>query len=446
MAEQPEIAIEQALLGSLVLGPEYIDEVADVLRPDDFQWLEHRQAYSVMLDMARRREPIGIITLADVLARAHGQAGKWTTIIAEWEAQVTSSAHTRHYAHRVADSAVVKQVAAVCRNAADNAPAIVPGNDRAVADYVESIESRIFQLAHRRAAAARCATPQEALPALIASMRNARIEGLQTGIYDLDEVLLGLRGGEFFVVGARPGVGKTTLAMQIALNVAAMGGMPLFVSLEMTQAEMFERCLCNLGNIDSHDMRRRRLGEAEYARIDAAANTMMGWRMMMCDDAGTTPARLRSIARRTAGQYGLDIIVVDYIQLMQEPAYHGDRVAEVSAISRSLKELAREMNVPVVALSQLNRAAEKERPGLHHLRESGSIEQDADQVGLLWADASVAGCPLRCAIEKNRHGKLDVVDLAYRPAFYQISGTQPVGLARAESFNFNADGSSREYD
>lgn len=451
---QSTIDSELCLLGSLVMAPERIDDVRDILRPTDFTRVQHRALWEALAFMSSMRTPIDFITLQDHLVKtAGGQPSVWAELLVEVSQSVTSSAHAGHHARRISDVSVLKALRVLLRDFAEEARDIVPGVEGAVATFVERAESALFEAGHRSLSSSAVTSISAALPPVITSLRSQAHLGLQTGIADLDDVLLGLRPGELFIIGARPSKGKTAVAMQIALNVARMGGSSLFVSLEMSREELVERFLCNDAEIDSYNMRQRRLNEDDHARIRESAERLSQLPLGIAEDHATTVARLRSLARRWAGQGGLDLLVVDYIQLMSDPELRRDRVAEVSAISRGLKALAKELRIVVLALSQLSRAGDEGRPRLSHLRESGSIEQDADQVGLLYLKDETPGAPLMLGVDKNRHGRCGDVELAFRPSTYTVGGPEarwPTSVSApisTERFNFNDDGTERrDYD
>jgi replicative DNA helicase len=258
------------------------------------------------------------------------------------------------------------------------------------------------------------------VPGVVAEATGGKQElGWATGLDDVDHHLSGLRPGELVIVAARPSLGKTAFAAQVALNCAKDGASVLFLSLEMSTSSLAQRMIANLGSIPFTAIRSGRLLPEELGRFHEAAQELGALKIGLIEDNGTTVSRLRGMARRRAANVGLDLIVVDYLQLMSHPSAK-DRLQEVSAISRSLKSLARELRVPVLAVSQLSRAGSEGRPKLHHLRETGSLEQDADVVVMLWDDGK--GGPLRCSVEKNRHGSTGDMNLFFNKPSLKIAG------------------------
>lgn len=449
----PNVQRELTLLAGLLVNPDRLDEVVDVLRESDFTVADHRHLWSALIAVHTRRQPIDYVTVHEELVAANGNVKHWADFLARVTMEATSSVHVPHHARAIADLSTIREISKACGECAVEAKSVVPGVQEAVEDFVDRVEAKVFAAAHRRLEGARVTAPRPIVQEVLAAIANREVVGVQTGISELDDVLLGMRPGELFVIAARPGLGKTALGMQIALNVASMGGNIFYAGIEMTNHELVERAIANISGVDSYRIRKRQLTLEDHQALMSAGESMANLQFGMTDDPGMTVPRLRSLARRWVLQSGgLDLMVVDYLQLMKDPtARGGDRVQEITNISRGLKELAKELRVPLIALSQLSRAGDIERPKLSHLRDSGSIEQDADQVALLYMPKSGDNRTRMCGIDKNRHGRTDEVELGFDGATYRFSGTRPwtpgpehtTPTPRVETFDFDDQGQDR---
>lgn len=420
--------IERALLGALYLDAERIPEAREVVRPEDFEVPMHRKVFEGIVALADAGACVDLGSVAtwlgsDSEGRGAAPATGWAKWLVEAGASVTSSAFVPQHARIVSESATLRSLALALRRQADLSTEVHPGTGDEVPDFLAETEAVVF--AHGRRFLGRTAIHELANVAHeVADGVDRPTAALPTGIADLDDLLHGLRGGELIILAARPGLGKTALALQVSVNCARAGRSVLFVSLEMSRVDLGQRILANLGGVLHERIRSGRLSRAEREAFGAASVQAGGLRLGLIEDSATPCSRLKALARRRSSKVGLDLLVVDYLQLMSHPGC-ADRFQEVGAISRGLKGLARELSVPVLAVSQLSRAGAEGRPRLSHLRESGALEQDADVVVMLWTEAE--GGPLHCAVEKNRHGRTGKTCLAFRREFQQIAG-----LAREE--------------
>jgi replicative DNA helicase len=439
---------EKAVLGALLLQPERIPEVAETLAREDFFAKRHQIVYQCLVDLGSRGAPIDFLTVGEAL-RAGGlfQAIGGTETLIELGSAVTSAAHLVHHAQIVAQAATLRRLIDASTEIVEEAHATRPDGD-AVRQLLDQSEQRIFQLS-RRSAVEGAGPVRTALQEVFRTL-DARthhgLTGLTTGFYDLDEKLCGLNRGDLLIVAARPSMGKTAFALNM-IESAAMsrpehlsGRAPvvLFFSLEMGKQSIAQRMLCSRARVDAHKLRTGKIPEEDYSALSEAAGEIEGSSIYIDDTPGLSVMSLRGRARRIKAKHGLDLVVLDYLQLMSHPKSES-RQLEISEISRSLKALARELDIPVVALAQLSRAVEgKDRnprgwPMLSDLRESGSIEQDADVVMMLYREEYyVAGDvpdevkgKATVILAKHRNGPTGQVTLQFRPNIMRFENPAP---------------------
>ncbi|MSR63642.1 MAG: replicative DNA helicase [Planctomycetes bacterium] len=387
---------ERALLGALLLDDERVAEVADFLRSEDFYDRRHALIFEGILRLAERNTPVNFISLGETL-RAAGTFAEvgGAQYVVQLAQEVTSSAHALHHAHIVADTAalrgLIREATEIITQAYETRP-----DGEAVKLVMDDSEQRIFQLARReqgKGAEPIAAAIKETFRRIEASTHRAGLTGLTSGFMDIDQVLCGLNAGDLIVLAARPSMGKTALALNI-IEHAAMSQpewlerkpVVLHFTLEMGRQSIVSRMLCTRARVEGHRLRRGMISSDTLHELASAADEFSRTSIFIDDTSSLSMMTLRGRARRQKARTGLDLIVVDYLQLLSFPKSES-RQQEISDISRSLKALARELEVPVVALAQLSRqveAREDKRPQLSDLRESGSIEQDADVVMLLF--------------------------------------------------------------
>jgi replicative DNA helicase len=429
-AEQPFQALdaERAVIGALLIATDRICDARELLASDDFTTCSLRVVWDALCKLDAERIPIDRLALCNAL-KANGTwevAGNQAALI-ELMHDVTSAARLPYFCRVVAETSTLRRVASVCRDAAIEAGQIRPGVNEVDA-FVESTERSLHAVSARSFQAAQALTVAESLPGVVYTLTDTtEAPGLATGLADLDERLRGIRRGELIVIAARPGEGKSALAGQIAINAARAGRCVLFISLEMSRESLIQRFLCNVGSIDSGTMRDRRFASPhQRERLERAKAGLAEFASLITiDERGTsTLMRIRALARRQASRGALDVVIVDYLQLLHEPGIK-NRWEEVGFVSRGLKALAKEFQVPVIALAQLKReAVTEDRPHLHHLRESGSIEQDADAVALLWGgDMEADVIELNCDVEKNRHGRRGMLKLSFNRPYFRFTDT-----------------------
>jgi replicative DNA helicase len=394
---------ERAVLGALLLAPERIPEVAEVLVPDDFFVARHRQVFGTLIEMGVRNAKIDMITVGESL-RANGlfQAVGGTTTLLELEHAVTSASHLSHHAHIVVETATLRRLIGGATEILEDAYATRPDGED-VRQLLDRSEQRIFQIGNR----AKAGGPDPVRNVLeeafkqIESRTHHRLTGLPTGFGELDDLLGGLNAGDLVIVAARPSMGKTAFALNVLESIGlaqpdCLGGrkpIALFCSLEMGKHQIMQRMICARGKVDAYRLRTGRLPDEDYSALSSAVGDLAQMQVFIDDTPNLSVMALRGRARRLKAKHGLDVVMLDYLQLMSHPSQKTEnRQLEISEISRSLKALARELEIPVVALAQLSRAVEgKDRsprgwPMLSDLRESGSIEQDADVVMMLYRE------------------------------------------------------------
>ncbi len=389
------IQAEQSVLGGLMLDNEAWDQVADRVTEPDFYRREHQLIFRAIEALAEGSRPFDVITLSEelegheLLQQAGGLA-----YLGSLAKDTPSAANIRAYADIVRERSVMRQLIRVGTRIADSG---FQTEGRTAVELVDDAERLVFEIAEQ---GARGRGGFEAIKSLLTRAvdrietlfeQDDPITGLSTGFTDLDHMTSGLQPADLIIVAGRPSMGKTTFAMNIAENVAINSGKPVAVfSLEMPGDSLAMRMMSSLGRIDQHRIRTGKLGDDEWPRLTSAVSILAEAKMFIDDTPALTPTEVRARARRLMREQGeLGMIMIDYLQLMQAPSAAENRTNEISLISRSLKALAKELNVPVIALSQLNRSLEQrtnKRPIMSDLRESGAIEQDADLVIFIYRD------------------------------------------------------------
>jgi len=378
------VEAERAVLGALLIDSEAVGEIASFLKPEDFYRDRHRAIYRARLDLYDRREPGDFITLVDELAR-RGQldAVGGASYLTELTVDVPTATHVEYYARIVERCALMRRLIGAAGQIAE----VGYENPSDVDDALDRSEQYLFQVSQRRVSQD-FTSLREALRSYFDTIEylhqhKGEVVGIPSGFHDLDQMTGGLHASDLLIIAGRPGVGKTGFALSIVRNAATrFNAASAIFSLEMSTEQLVQRLLCMEAAVDSQRIRTGFIDEFEWRRISEAFGVLSDAPIFIDDSASISTSELRMKARRLKAEHDLKLIVVDYLQLMQGRGLE-NRVQEVSEISRSLKALARELDVPVIALSQLSRAVESRqdhRPVLSDLRESGSIEQDADIV------------------------------------------------------------------
>ncbi len=387
------IEADQTVLGSILWDNAALDKAVEIIGADDFYRETHREIFRAMLALSGRSEPVDAITLTNAL-RSQGvleQIGG-PAYIAELADSVPTAAHVEHYAKIVRGKSFMRTMATIARDIA--ADAFEPTSDPEA--FIESAERRILDVCERRAQNSFVPMKDGLTDALTAiqwrSEHRGEVLGLPTGIRDLDSLTGGAQPGELWMIGARPTIGKSALALNIAVHNTLSAPKPVSVavfSLEMSRQELIFRALAGLARVDGARMKSGYTGPRDYPKLAAAAAAIAeGPQIYIDDSVDITPMKMRAKCRRLARETkNLGLVIVDYLQLAPSSHLSERRELDVAEISRGLKALAKELNIPVIALSQLNRqveARDNKRPRMSDLRESGALEQDPDVILLLY--------------------------------------------------------------
>ncbi|HGD1817396.1 TPA: replicative DNA helicase [Streptococcus agalactiae] len=432
-----DIQAEQSVLGSIFIKPEKMIEVAEYLKPNDFYRPAHKILFKAMVSLADRGEAIDIVTIKSTLESTDelGVVGG-ISYIAEIVNAVPTSSHAEHYAKIVAKKAQLRSIIDNLSDSIGNAydedmdiDEIIAKAERSLIEVSQASNKSSFRPIHDVLLENHSKIEER-------SNNTSQITGIETGFYDFDKLITGLHEDQLIVLAARPAMGKTALALNIAQNVATKSNKAVAVfSLEMGAESLVERMLSAEGTIINHHIRTGNLTVNEWQRLIYAQGQLAEAPIFIDDTAGVKITDIRARARRLSQETdGLGLIVIDYLQLIQG-SRSDNRQQEVSEISRQLKIIAKELKVPVIALSQLSRGVEQrndKRPIMSDLRESGSIEQDADIVAFLYRDAyyqdKKEGQPendiTELIIRKNRHGNLGTVKLYFHKEYTKFSSVE----------------------
>jgi replicative DNA helicase len=424
---------EQSVLGGLLLDNQRWDTVAEKVISSDFYSRPHRLIFEGIQSILEESNPLDLITLSEHLElREQLDDVGGFAYLADLAKNTPSAANINAYADIVAERALVRNLIGVANEIAD---AGYDPQGRSSEDLLDLAESKVFKIAEDR-------TNENEGPQNVDNILEKTLErieilyktpqdgvtGVTTGFNDLNKKTAGLQGSDLIIVAARPSMGKTTFAMNLCENAAMASDKPVLIfSLEMPSEQLMMRMLASLSRVDQTKIRTGQLDDEDWAKISTTMGMLMEKKNMFIDDSsGLTPTEVRSRARRIAREHGgLSLIMIDYLQLMRVPSLSENRTLEIAEISRSLKALAKELNVPVVALSQLNRSLEQradKRPVNSDLRESGSIEQDADLIMFIYRDevyhpdSALKGIA-EIIIGKQRNGPIGSVRLTFQGQF-----------------------------
>ena len=426
---------EQAVLGGIMLSNQHWDGIAERVIAEDFYTFAHKAIFQTMEELMRNQTPIDLITLDQALkAKGISDSVGGFAYLADLSNNTPNAINILAYAEIVREKAILRELIAVGNRIAENSYS-PKGKD--IKMVLDEAEREVFAIAEKRSSSTE--GPQNVLSVLESTI--ARIEtlgklenhngvtGVTTGFVDLDKKTAGLQPSDLIIVAARPSMGKTTFAMNLCENAAMASDKPVLVfSLEMPAEQIMMRMIASLARVDQTKIRTgQNLDETEWSKIASVFGMFKQKNNLYIDDSsGLTPTELRSRARRVYRENnGLSMIMVDYLQLMRAPAFSDNRTLEIAEISRSLKALAKELEVPVIALSQLNRTLEQradKRPVNSDLRESGSIEQDADLIMFIYRDEvyndnSEDKGVAEIIIGKQRNGPIGRVRLAFNGQF-----------------------------
>lgn len=388
------IEAEQAVLGSLLLSDGAWDVVADRVVEGDFYRKEHRLIFRAVAALAQQDKPRDVVTLSEWLEqRGDLEKAGGMLYLGTLAKETPSAANVKAYADIVRERSVLRQLIQVGEGIASNA---YDAGDRAVKDLLDEAETRVFKIADEGAGRqSGFKNIKDLLSSAVDRIdelfnNGSAVTGLATGFDKFDEMTSGLQPSDLIIVAGRPSMGKTSFAMNIAENAAIKHRKPVAIfSMEMSGEQLAMRMISSLGRINQQNLRTGRLEDSDWPRITSAIAMLSEAPLFVDETPALSPTELRSRARRIKREHDLGLIVVDYLQLMSVPQIKENRATEISEISRALKALAKELNVPVIALSQLNRSLEQrpdKRPVMSDLRESGAIEQDADVIVFIYRD------------------------------------------------------------
>lgn len=427
---------EEAVLGSLLIDPDAVLKVASFLEADDFYREKNGWIYQAVLDLHERREPADFVTLTDELERRNilqevGGAAYITALINS----VPSAVYVEHYAHIVERTATLRRLI----DAAGQIAALAYEEAEDVGEVVDRAEQLVFNVSERRVRRDLMPVRQvmhEVVDRIDFLHRHqGQILGVPTGFTQLDRLLGGFQKSDLIILAARPSVGKTSLSLNFALNAARRyRKVVAFFSLEMSAEQLVQRLLAMETGIDQQRLRKGEIEDHEWDMLMAAAGELSSTMLFIDDTPALSALELRTKARRLQAEHGLDMVIVDYLQLMRGDNRSENRVQEISYISRSLKGLARELETPLIALSQLSRAIESRtdhKPMLSDLRESGAIEQDADIVMFIYREDMVKENSEKkniadVIVAKHRNGPTDSIPLYFRKELTKFENLEVV--------------------
>ncbi|HZB03053.1 MAG TPA: replicative DNA helicase [Actinomycetota bacterium] len=412
---------EQAVLGAMMLSGEAIAQVADIgLKAEDFYRSGHRAVYEALNDLYARGQPVDVVTTKEeLLRRGSLESVGGALYLQHLVENVATPASASHYGRIVGDHALLRRLITAAGEILHSAYE-VPEDPEGFADEAEGRIYAVSRRHERDQVVPLRALVHQSMEDLERIHERTGLVGLSTGFRDLDELLQGLQRANLIVVAARPGIGKSSLVTNIARNVAVAGGTVALFSLEMSRVEIGMRLLCSEARVQWHKVRAGMVAADDWGRIVEAAEILDPAPLFIVDTGNVTIVDIRAKARRMKSQHNLDLIIVDYLQLMSSHQRVDNRQQEVAEISRSLKLLAKELDVPIIAVSQLNRDPERrtdKKPQLADLRESGAIEQDSDVVMFIHRDPLSEEDQARNAAEviiaKHRNGPVGKITLTW---------------------------------
>jgi len=429
LRSMPEsLAAEAAVLGSMLIDPECIGEVVELLERDAFYRIEHRHIFEALITLYEKNKGVGIdaVLLRDeLIKRNHLEEVGGVEYITKILDSVPSSANVAYYAGIVKDKMLLRELIATAGSILENAF----NQTGEPHEALDEAEQKIFAITDKNISGSAAALKDLVVRSfeLIENRQGSHVTGLSTGYYELDDLTCGLQNGEMVIVAGRPSMGKTSLALNITEHLGLVEKVPIAIfSLEMGRQQLAERFLCSISEIDSQKVRRGLLSDEHYKKLADACAELSEAPIYIDDTSTLTPLEIRAKARRLKSRHNIQCIMIDYLQLMNLGSGRIEsRQQEITTISRYLKALARELNIPVMVLSQLNRSPEGReghRPRMSDLRESGSIEQDADVVMLLHREDYYhrsdenyePNNTAELIIAKQRNGPTGTINLTFR--------------------------------
>lgn len=429
---------EQAVLGGLLLSPRAWDQVADVVTEADFYREDHRLVFRAIHELNDRGKPCDAVTVTEWF-ESHGKADQVDggSYINQLTSSTPSAANVKAYAEIVREKSVLRQLIDV---GSEITSGVFASDGRDSQELLEAAERKVFAIAEQgMRAGSDFVSVQETIKEAIEKIQElhefeGEITGTPTGFKNFDKLTAGLQPSDLIIVAGRPAMGKTTLAMNIAEHAAIKSDVPVAIfSMEMSSLQLVMRLFSSLGQIDQTRLRTGNLDDLDWPKLTSAMNLLHKSHIFIDETPSLSPSELRARARRLKREHDIGLIVVDYIQLMAVPGTKENRATEIAEISRSLKAIAKELHVPVIALSQLNRALEQrpnKRPIMADLRESGSIEQDADLIIFIYRDEvyneeTPEKGKAEIIIGKHRNGPTDTVVLTFQGQWLRFVNYAP---------------------
>ncbi|HYP78883.1 MAG TPA: replicative DNA helicase [Steroidobacteraceae bacterium] len=438
------VEAEQAVIGGLLLDTQAWDQVGDSVGAEDFYRPDHRLIFEAIAELVSESKAIDVVTVSEQLdRRGKLQDAGGLAYLGTLARDTPTAANARAYAQIVRERALLRSLVSAGTAIATS---VYSEEGLSARDLVNQAEQRVFEIAERGARRTEGAQAvRSMLPGLIDKIDEwhnnpDKLRGVATGFVDFDRRTGGLRGGDLVIVAGRPSMGKTTLAINMAENVALdpnVKGSVLIFSMEMPSEQLMTRMLSSVGGVPMQDIRSGRISDQDWVRITSATSQLAEARIFIDESPGLTPTELRARSRRIKREHGLDMVVVDYLQLMQVSGTKENRATEISEISRGLKALAKELNVPVIALSQLNRSVEQresKKPVMSDLRESGAIEQDADMILFIYREEVYDKNTPRKGeadidLAKHRNGETGYFTLTFQGQFTRFQNFMPEAYA-----------------
>jgi len=429
---------EQAVLGGLLLSSRAWDQVADVVTESDFYREDHRLIFRAIHQLNERSKPCDAVTVTEWF-EAHGNVDQIDggTYINQLTSSTPSAANVKAYAEIVREKSILRQLIDV---GSEITTGVFSLDGRSSQELLEAAERKVFAIAEQGMRAGKdFVSVQDTIKVAIEKIQElhefeGEITGIPTGFKAFDKLTAGLQPSDLIIIAGRPAMGKTTLAMNIAEHAAIKHDVPVAIfSMEMSSLQLVMRLFSSLGQIDQTKLRTGNLDDLDWPKLTSAMNLLHKSKIFIDETPSLSPSELRARARRLKREHDIGLIVVDYIQLMAVPGTTENRATEIAEISRSLKAIAKELNVPVVALSQLNRALEQrpnKRPVMADLRESGSIEQDADLIVFIYRDEvynqeTPEKGKAEIIIGKHRNGPTDTVVLTFQGQWLRFVNYAP---------------------
>ncbi|MBT4963958.1 MAG: replicative DNA helicase [Francisellaceae bacterium] len=424
------IEAEQAVLGGLMLDNSSWSKISEILLEDHFYRPDHRAIFQIMSELIRTDKPLDVITVSEAIAQKDGGSDNNLAYLSQLAKNTPSAANIKAYATIIKERFILRQLIEAGGDIIDSG---FETKGRNALQVLDEAESKVFAIAEKSREDVSTANKGPDIIANILARTVEKIEelyesddpitGASTGFKELDELTSGFQKADLVIVAGRPSMGKTTLAMNIAEYMGMKTDKSILIfSMEMPSEQLAMRMLSSLGRIELQKLRTGRLTDGDWPRVSSAISMMSEKKILIDDSAALSPVEVRARARRAVKDHGeLGVIVLDYLQLMRVPGTSENRTGEISEISRSLKALAKELNVPVIALSQLNRGLEQrpdKRPMMSDLRESGAIEQDADLIIFIYRDevynkeSSNKGSA-EIIVAKQRNGPIGTVKLTF---------------------------------